>query len=712
MNFQLTIKGMVNALMGTGVAVVLILAGAGYLSNEKLVESQNRLTALVLPLEEANQNIRLAMAWFIERQGRIIGTNSAGEIEHLSDRTSMERTFNASLLRIRSLSSEQAAALRELDTLGNIYRDKFLDMDSAIVGARRKSISLKSVIDQQIVTVDQLGAELQKNAEAVSGRINFAAMREKIALRQYVATQDKTRELESAVTDLLRDDLTQAQKACNDLRLGVATLATNGRQVLLTSNQESIADIQNTVMARSGEMVSGALGVLEKGLNDSPELLSLLQTIRADFVRLTKILEEVGESRRQWLSEESRMAGLRESLDGVRNEITQSLDRLQTITAGIRASAETEAVATRTRTQTFVLAAGTVSVLIMILIGRLALRRIIHPINRTLEFADAIANGDLTARIADDEGIRFLRADRDEVGMLVARLTRMAQNLNSLIGQIQRSGMQVTSSATELAATSKEQEAIVNNQMESTTYVIRAVGDISNIARELVQTMQQVAAMSNETAEYANKGQTDLTRMAEAIRQMEDASKSVSGKLEAINEKATNITSVVTTITKVADQTNLLSLNAAIEAEKAGEYGRGFTVVAREIRRLADQTSVATLDIEKMVQGMQTAVSAGVMEMEAFIKEVRNSAEDVARISTQLKRIIDQVQALSPSFDSVVRSMTLQADSAQEIDGALADLGKEMQQTMSSLKESFEAIGQLNEAAAILQDEVSRFRVA
>ncbi len=168
---------------------------------------------------------------------------------------------------------------------------------------------------------------------------------------------------------------------------------------------------------------------------------------------------------------------------------------------------------------------------------------------------------------------------------------------------------------------------------------------------------------------------------------------------------------MVDTITKVADQTNLLSLNAAIEAEKAGEYGRGFQVVAREIRRLADQTAVATLDIDQMVQEMQSAVSAGVMEMDKFITEVRCNAEDVGKISAQLTRIIEQVQALSPGFEEVNVAMGHQSENAQDISTAMVNLSEDLGQTLESLRETYGAIEQLNEAAKGLQDEVSRFKV-
>ena len=178
-----------------------------------------------------------------------------------------------------------------------------------------------------------------------------------------------------------------------------------------------------------------------------------------------------------------------------------------------------------------------------------------------------------------------------------------------------------------------------------------------------------------------------------------------------LNEKASNISTVVTTIAKVADQTNLLSLNAAIEAEKAGEYGFGFSVVAKEIRRLADQTAVATLDIEQMVKEMQSAVSAGVMSMERFSEQVRHSVNDVSEVSVQLSQIIEQVQALTPRFETVHQGMQFQSEGASHIKTSMIQLNEAAQQTVESLKESNEAISQLNVAAHNLQGGVIKFKV-
>jgi len=330
-------------------------------------------------------------------------------------------------------------------------------------------------------------------------------------------------------------------------------------------------------------------------------------------------------------------------------------------------------------------------------------RKISGPITQAVNTSRKVAEGDFTANVET--------RSEDETGHLLSALDAMTRNLNALIGQVQRSGIQVASSSTELAATAKEQETTMTNQVESTHKVVKSVEGIRKVAADLVETMKRVSSTSEETAGFANKSKEDLARMEEAMGNMENASKSISGRLESINEQAENITNVVDTITKVSDQTNLLSLNAAIEAEKAGEYGRGFKVVAREIRRLADQTAVATLDIEQIVRGMQSAVSAGVMEMDKFISEVKRSAEDVGKISTQLTRIITRVQALSPSFEEVNVAIGHQSENAQQISVAIMNLDEELRETVESFRETYQAIGQLSEAAMGLQEGVSLFKV-
>ena len=328
---------------------------------------------------------------------------------------------------------------------------------------------------------------------------------------------------------------------------------------------------------------------------------------------------------------------------------------------------------------------------------------VLKPLQQLSKASHELAGFDLTVQIEV--------AETNEIGGLCADINTMADWFRTVLSKVQHVGSQVASSSNELSATAKQQEVTMGSQLESTRHVQASAGEISELATTLVESMRQVGERLQEAAGLANKSQSGVSQMETAMQQLEDASKSISHKLENINEKAEKISTVVTTIDKVSEQTNLLSLNAAIEAEKAGEYGRGFAVVAREIRRLADRTAVSTLDIGKMVQEMQSAVSSGIMEMDKFISEVRNSAGEVETIGAQLKRIIEGVQILAPGFERVNEAMGEQSGHTRKINKAMQNLSEEMRQTKMSLQETYQAIGQLNEAAQELQTEVSRFKV-
>jgi methyl-accepting chemotaxis protein WspA len=330
-------------------------------------------------------------------------------------------------------------------------------------------------------------------------------------------------------------------------------------------------------------------------------------------------------------------------------------------------------------------------------------RSITVPLQRAVLTAQQIAGGDLAAEIE----VR----GQDETGKLLAALKNMMQSLAKIVGEVQNSGIQVNSSVTAIAATGKEQQATATEIAATTTEIGATSKEISATSRELVKTMNEVSAVAEQSATLANSGQAGLSRMEETMRQVMEAAGSINAKLAVLNEKASNINQVVTTITKVADQTNLLSLNAAIEAEKAGEYGRGFAVVASEIRRLADQTAVATHDIEQTVKEIQSAVSAGVMGMDKFSEEVRRGMQEVQHVGGELSQIIQQVQALAPRVESVNEGMQAQATGAEQISQALSQLSEAAQQTVESLRHSTVAVDGLMEVSNGLRSSVSRFKL-
>ncbi len=332
------------------------------------------------------------------------------------------------------------------------------------------------------------------------------------------------------------------------------------------------------------------------------------------------------------------------------------------------------------------------------------INNIVQPLKQAINVTEHIAQGDLTIDIACYKP--------DEAGQVLEAMRLMVQHLSELVSRIQEAGVQLTSSSTEIAATARQQESSVAQQAAAATQIMATSKMISQSTQELADTMTAVTEMAEGTSQLAAAGHEDLQRMESSMRNMLDATASISGKLEIVKEKADNIGSVVTTITKIADQTNLLSLNAAIEAEKAGEYGLGFSVVATEIRRLADQTAVATWDIEQIVKEMQSAVGDGVKNMSRFSEQIRNDVDDIYQISQRLAEIIEQVQALIPHFETVGHGMHSHAISAGEISESISELSLSARQTAESISHSNQAIQQLNTAARNLHEAVSIFKLS
>jgi methyl-accepting chemotaxis protein WspA len=324
-------------------------------------------------------------------------------------------------------------------------------------------------------------------------------------------------------------------------------------------------------------------------------------------------------------------------------------------------------------------------------------------VDALLDVVSRAARGDLTGTVTIAGG--------DAIGRLGEGLATMFGNLRSLLNNVQRAGIQVTTSATQIAASARQQEATGIEQAQTTVEVLSTTREISANTTQLLRTMEEATEVADYTTAATTEAQDNLKRMDRSMQQMVAATDSISAKLATLSEKASNINSVLTTITKVADQTNILSLNAAIEAEKAGDAGRGFAVVASEIRRLADQTSVSTWDIEQMLKEMQSAVAASVMGMDKFTEDIRRSVDEARHVAEQLSSMTDQVRKLAPRFDLVLQGMQSQAVGASQITATMTQLSDASQQTVDSLKATSEAVHQLQYAATDLQQSVATFAV-
>ncbi len=350
---------------------------------------------------------------------------------------------------------------------------------------------------------------------------------------------------------------------------------------------------------------------------------------------------------------------------------------------------------------------GVVVILVLLSVGAVSISR---RVRAAKGIAERIAGGDLSGGSATALESKAATG-ADESAELVRAMHQMNDELVSIVSAVRGACVRLAATSAQLAATSHEQRATVGAFGESTSQIAAAIREISATGIALQRTIESVDAGARRASESAAKGRTRLDSVASSMSRLDVATSEIAGRLEIIAEKAAAIGTVVVTITKVAEQTNLLSVNAAIEAEKAGDAGLGFLVVAREIRRLADQTAGASLDIERIVGQMQSSVTAGVEEMSRFTGEMRTGTGDVQQIVGDLGGIIAQIDASFASFGEVRSGMTTQAMGVSQIEQAVMQVAAGAQQSSRSAVEFGRVADELAHAVAVLQDAAARFKL-
>ena len=345
-----------------------------------------------------------------------------------------------------------------------------------------------------------------------------------------------------------------------------------------------------------------------------------------------------------------------------------------------------------------------IAVAVTLLVYFLTRNLITKPMAKLTMTANSVADGNLLVRIDTNGSL-------NEVGILSRSINNMAESLREQTIKIREAVDTLNATATSIVSASSQQEEAMKGLEGNVAQVGVASTQISATSQELAKTMDGIKNVAEETFRLANAGQASLSGMQSAMQILSKTTNIISEKLSLIHQKAESIDSIIATITKISDQTNLLSLNAAIEAEKAGEYGRGFSVVAKEIGRLANETAFSTLDIAEIISEMQASVADGVKEMDHFREGVTHGVQSADDATLQLSQVIAKVAYLSPEFDKVNDGMHFQSLGSRQISEAMADLNQSAVQMTNSLSQFKTVTERLNFAANQLIDTVSRFKV-
>ncbi|MGY2262508.1 methyl-accepting chemotaxis protein [Pseudomonas sp. SDO55104_S430] len=348
-----------------------------------------------------------------------------------------------------------------------------------------------------------------------------------------------------------------------------------------------------------------------------------------------------------------------------------------------------------------IIAVSVLAALMTVLLAWLLTRSIVSPLSRAVQAAETIAGGNLSKSIEVD--------GQDEPGRLLGALATMQTNLRKTIEQIAGSATQLGAAAEELSAVTEEASRGLHQQNNEIEQAATAVNEMTAAVEEVACNAVSTSEASSQSTQAAREGRDRVVETVDAIQTMTHDVQNTAMMIEGLAEQGRDIGKVLDVIRAIAEQTNLLALNAAIEAARAGEAGRGFAVVADEVRALAHRTAQSTQEIEKMVAGIQNGTGEAVSSMQQSNQRTQTTLEMARAAGVALEQITQSIHLINERNLVIASASEEQAQVSREVDRNLVNIRDLATQSAAGANQTSAATHELSRLAVDLNAMVARF---
>lgn len=339
-----------------------------------------------------------------------------------------------------------------------------------------------------------------------------------------------------------------------------------------------------------------------------------------------------------------------------------------------------------------------------IAISLLIVNGICGPLIKAVKRAEDIASGELI-----DSSINSKR--KDEIGMLEVAMDKLVIQLRSILHDVAQSSSMLTNAANDLNKVTDESSKMVDQQQEETNLISQAIQEIQNTAVHVSESTADASLAAHDTEEAASQGAEIVTKTINSIEELAAEISSSAGTINELHSNTNEISNILNVILGIAEQTNLLALNAAIEAARAGEQGRGFAVVADEVRHLAQNTQNATQEIEKMILVLQNGASSAVAAMTSSHQRSTDAVNQVKHEESSLNNIIQSVTKIRDMNDRISATTEEQVSVTAEVGRNISNIKDITQNTTKSIHSISRSAEQLATLASQLSSKISYFNV-
>lgn len=344
-----------------------------------------------------------------------------------------------------------------------------------------------------------------------------------------------------------------------------------------------------------------------------------------------------------------------------------------------------------------------IAIVLAVLIGFTIVKQITSPLNQAIRIAQAIGNRDMTGTAIEPRG--------DEFGTLLKALEQTRANLSEALGEVGGITTQLAAAAEELSVVTNQTSAGVNNQRIETEQVATAMNEMSATVQEVAQNAEEAAAAAQKADTQAKTGNKALQVALADINQLSEDVNHSAEAIQRLNKDSSSIGTVLTVINSIAEQTNLLALNAAIEAARAGEAGRGFAVVADEVRNLAHRTQESIGQIEQLIANLQHGSQNAVEMMDNSRTMAHLTLEHAQQAGDELAAIMRTVSEIQAMNIQIATAAEEQSAVAEEINASVVNVNNIADQSAAAVEETSASSAELARLGQSLQSLVARFKI-
>ena len=344
-----------------------------------------------------------------------------------------------------------------------------------------------------------------------------------------------------------------------------------------------------------------------------------------------------------------------------------------------------------------------IGIVLSISLGFFVARVISRPLKELAGQAEIIASGDLTVQVNQQS--------KDEVGQLAASFKTMVGNLRQTIGQVGEASAAVASASSQISSSTEEMSAGAQEQNSQASEVASAVEEMTKTIVENSRNASNTADTAKNAKNAAEEGGKVVDETVVGMKRIADVVNRSAETVKALGKSSDQIGEIIGVIDDIADQTNLLALNAAIEAARAGEQGRGFAVVADEVRKLAERTTKATKEIAGMIKTIQADTSGAVESMEEGTKEVDNGIKLADKAGASLKEIVGLIQNLTDMVSQIAAASEEQSSASEQISKNVEGISSVTNQSAAGIQQIARAAEDLNRLTENQQSLVAKFKL-